>query len=92
MVSRRSSSLGGGGGGGGRTHALESTVGVSDMCLLEPVSEDTCTDNLRARFQHDIIYVSEGVRHDVTSDHVIRDDIAPVAVLCMYLSYFKVAQ
>ena len=42
---------------GGRTHALESTVGVSDMVLLEPVNEDTCIDNLRARFDSDIIYV-----------------------------------
>ena len=43
---------------GGRTHALESTVGVSDMVLLEPLDEDACIQNLKVRFENDIIYVS----------------------------------
>ena len=37
---------------------LENTVGVSDACLLEPLTEDAFIENLRKRFHHDQIYVS----------------------------------
>jgi myosin I len=37
---------------------LDNTVGVSDMCLLDPLDEDTFLENLQIRFQHGQIYVS----------------------------------
>lgn len=37
---------------------LESVVGVSDMCLLDPVTEDNFIENLKMRFEQGQIYVS----------------------------------
>lgn len=49
----------GGGGVGRRSMALfDTTVGVNDACLLEPLDEDHFVENLRSRFHHSIIYVS----------------------------------
>ena len=42
----------------GSLAAVETAVGVSDMCLLEPLTEENMIDNLRHRFEHDQIYVS----------------------------------
>lgn len=38
--------------------ALENVVGVSDMCLLEPLNEENAIKNLKHRFEHEQIYVS----------------------------------
>lgn len=44
---------------GRRSMALfDTTVGVNDACLLEPLDEDHFVENLRSRFHHSIIYVS----------------------------------
>lgn len=43
---------------GGRVAALDDPVGLSDMCLLEPLTEDNFLTNLHQRFKHDLIYVS----------------------------------
>ena len=48
----------------GARSLLDASVGVSDMCLLEPLDEDNFIDNLRRRFMHNQIYVST-----VRSDH-----------------------
>lgn len=37
---------------------LDNIVGVSDMCLLEPVTEDNFIENLKIRFDEGQIYVS----------------------------------
>ena len=42
----------------GARSLLDASVGVSDMCLLEPLDEDNFIDNLQRRFMHDQIYVS----------------------------------
>ena len=42
----------------GARSLLDGAVGVSDMCLLDPVNEDTFIQNLHQRFQRDQIYVS----------------------------------
>ena len=42
----------------GARSLLDANVGVSDMCLLEPLDEDNFIDNLHRRFMHDQIYVS----------------------------------
>lgn len=42
----------------GSLETVQSAVGVSDMCLLEPLQEDNFIDNLRQRFASDQIYVS----------------------------------
>ena len=44
----------------GGVEALDNTVGVSDMCLLEPLSEENFIYNLYERYRHQIIYVSTG--------------------------------
>lgn len=33
-------------------------VGLSDMCLLDRVDEESFVENLALRFRHDLIYVS----------------------------------
>jgi len=38
---------------------LENNVGVSDAVLLDPMTEEAFIDNLKARFNHDQIYVSK---------------------------------
>jgi hypothetical protein len=38
--------------------SVEGGVGVSDMCLLEPLEEESFIDNLHKRFSADQIYVS----------------------------------
>ena len=43
---------------GGRVAALDDPVGVSDMCLLEPLAEANFITNLKHRFEHDQLYVS----------------------------------
>lgn len=43
----------------GTVAMLDNTVGVSDMCLLDPLSEDAIIENLQTRFRHGQIYVSE---------------------------------
>jgi len=43
---------------GGTIAALDNVVGVSDMCLLESVNEDTFIENLSSRFKRAQIYVS----------------------------------
>ena len=41
-----------------RMEVLESTVGVSDMVLLDQLSEDAVVSNLREKFMANQIYVS----------------------------------
>lgn len=41
-----------------KTSLLDNMIGVGDMVLLEPLSEDSFLDNLRNRFDHSEIYVS----------------------------------
>lgn len=41
-----------------KTSLLDNMIGVGDMVLLEPLSEDTVIDNLKKRFDHNEIYVS----------------------------------
>ena len=43
----------------GAVALFDNNVGVSDMCLLEPITEDTFLENLHRRFLHDQIYVSD---------------------------------
>ena len=42
----------------GTIAALDNVVGVSDMCLLEPLDEDNFLENLSHRFDQKQIYVS----------------------------------
>ncbi|KAK2150781.1 hypothetical protein LSH36_389g00009 [Paralvinella palmiformis] len=44
----------------GGVEALDNTVGVSDMCLLEPLSEENFIYNLYERYRHQIIYTYIG--------------------------------
>lgn len=48
----------------GGVASLGSNVGVSDMCLLEELTEDQFIANLQARFDYDQIYVSITEWHD----------------------------
>lgn len=41
-----------------KTSLLDNMIGVGDMVLLEPLSEDTFLENLKNRFDHNEIYVS----------------------------------
>lgn len=41
-----------------KTSLLDNMIGVGDMVLLEPLSEETFIGNLQKRFEHDEIYVS----------------------------------
>lgn len=41
-----------------KTSLLDNMIGVGDMVLLEPLSEDSFLENLRKRFDHSEIYVS----------------------------------
>lgn len=41
-----------------KTSLLDNMIGVGDMVLLEPLSEETFIGNLQKRFQHNEIYVS----------------------------------
>ena len=42
-----------------KTSLLDNMIGVGDMVLLEPLSEDSFIENLRNRFDHNEIYVSQ---------------------------------
>ena len=46
-------------GGAAQGGQLEAGVGVSDCCLLQPLDGEHFLHNLRMRFQHQVIYVSE---------------------------------
>ena len=39
---------------------MENHVGVADMVLLDPLTEDALVNNLKARFAAERIYVSKG--------------------------------
>ncbi len=41
-----------------KTSLLDNMIGVGDMVLLEPLTEDSFLENLRNRFDHNEIYVS----------------------------------
>lgn len=41
-----------------KTSLLDNMIGVGDMVLLEPLSEDSFLENLKNRFDHSEIYVS----------------------------------
>lgn len=41
-----------------KTSLLDNMIGVGDMVLLEPLSEDSFLGNLKKRFDHSEIYVS----------------------------------
>lgn len=41
-----------------KTSLLDNMIGVGDMVLLEPLSEETFIGNLQKRFDHNEIYVS----------------------------------
>lgn len=41
-----------------KTSLLDNMIGVGDMVLLEPLSEETFIGNLQKRFEHNEIYVS----------------------------------
>lgn len=41
-----------------KTSLLDNMIGVGDMVLLEPLTEDSFIENLRNRFDHNEIYVS----------------------------------
>lgn len=41
-----------------KTSLLDNMIGVGDMVLLEPLSEESFISNLRQRFDHNEIYVS----------------------------------
>lgn len=41
-----------------KTSLLDNMIGVGDMVLLEPLSEDSFLENLKKRFDHNEIYVS----------------------------------
>lgn len=43
-----------------KTSLLDNMIGVGDMVLLEPLSEDSFLDNLRNRFDHNEIYTYIG--------------------------------
>lgn len=48
-----------------KTSLLDNMIGVGDMVLLEPLSEETFINNLKKRFDHDEIYVSTHQRSPV---------------------------
>lgn len=41
-----------------KTSLLDNMIGVGDMVLLEPLSEESFLENLKKRFDHNEIYVS----------------------------------
>lgn len=41
-----------------KTSLLDNMIGVGDMVLLEPMTEDSFIENLKNRFDHNEIYVS----------------------------------
>lgn len=41
-----------------KTSLLDNMIGVGDLVLIEPLSEDTFIENLKKRFDHNEIYVS----------------------------------
>ena len=51
--------------GGGRS-MLDDMVGVSDMVLLEPLTEDALIENLWDRYNNKDIYVSNDIQFSIT--------------------------
>lgn len=45
-----------------KTSLLDNMIGVGDMVLLEPLTEETFINNLKKRFDHNEIYVSRPAR------------------------------
>lgn len=41
-----------------KTSLLDNMIGVGDMVLLEPMTEESFIENLKKRFDHNEIYVS----------------------------------
>lgn len=41
-----------------KTSLLDNMIGVGDMVLLEPLTEESFINNLKNRFEHGEIYVS----------------------------------
>lgn len=52
--------------GGGRS-MLDDMVGVSDMVLLEPLTEDALIENLWDRYNNKDIYVSSDIQFCITN-------------------------
>lgn len=50
-----------------KTSLLDNMIGVGDMVLLEPLSEDSFIANLKNRFEHNEIYVSPILNVNVTT-------------------------
>ncbi|EMP26238.1 Myosin-Ib [Chelonia mydas] len=46
-----------------KTSLLDNMIGVGDMVLLEPLSEDSFINNLKKRFDHSEIYALVGGLH-----------------------------
>ena len=49
-----------------KTSLLDNMIGVGDMVLLEPLTEDSFIENLRNRFDHNEIYVSPCILRDMS--------------------------
>ena len=69
--------------------ASDSELGVADLAVLEPLTEEAVLDNLYTRFKRDMIYVSSSTPRDFESyyqpietlSHVISPSYQPLETL-----------
>ena len=69
--------------------ASDSELGVADLAVLEPLTEEAVLDNLYTRFKRDMIYVSSSTPRDFEScyqpletlSHVINPSYQPLETL-----------
>lgn len=72
--------------GGGRS-MLDNMVGVSDMVLLEPLSEDGLIENLWDRYNNKDIYVSNDIQCSITISSFVRTTYQSMPLLLLKHPY-----
>ena len=76
--------------------ASDSELGVADLAVLEPLTEEAVLDNLYTRFKRDMIYVSSSTSRDLESCYqpleTLSDDInlqTSVSTLLVSINPYK---
>lgn len=69
-----------------KTSLLDNMIGVGDMVLLEPLSEDSFLENLKNRFDHNEIYVSLFIQLTLLQVAVLDSRLHPQILLIILLS------
>ena len=62
--------------------ASDSELGVADLTVLEPLTEEAVLDNLYTRFKRDMIYVSSSTSRDLESCYQPLETLSHVINPC----------